>query len=137
MDFVYPITDKWPSKRSSWWWHAEDVLKMTCGPLQLNIRFLPRCLQEVFKNVFQTHFEDFFGRSLANTSLRRLQGVLEEEKLSRWKQGITRIREQELFARVADIFCPTCTVSGKHDAFLIAKFTDFCSLSHYFLLRFC
>ena len=53
----------------------EDVLEKRLGDVFEEILNMP------LKNILRIHLQDVFGRRPANTSWRRLAGVLEDEKL--------------------------------------------------------
>ena len=90
----------YPSKHSAWWRRLQDVFSVTYFCLS-------RCLQDIIsrslhedvfkktpcKHVLKTSWkmpwrrlEDVFGRRIANTSWRRIDNVLEDEKLLRWRR---------------------------------------------------
>ena len=76
-----------PSKHLSWWRRTEDIWKTSMVQHFLSSKTSSRRL--LFKDVFKTlsrHFQDIIAR--------RLQDLLQDEKLLRWK----RLGKQEMFA---------------------------------------
>ena len=66
------------------WGRLEDIIARRLKEDVLQIR-----LEDVFEEVLKTsrrRLEDVFGRGLANATWRRLEDVLEDEKLLRWKR---------------------------------------------------
>ena len=87
---------------------GEDVLKTSSRHLQgvFSVRYfcLPRRLEDVLKTSWKRlarRLEDILGRRIANTSWRRLEDVLEDEKCYAedvFKTSWRRLGKQEMFA---------------------------------------